>query len=88
MPQIFLRMLQKHPMFNYGWNDKGLIFHLLPDKSIILKSHGKCSKDRFSLALSCNANGSKKWKLLVIGKQKIFECVIKSNENIVCNVQT
>lgn len=64
-----------HNVFNM--DETGLFYQMLPDRSLTTSEFVKGTKkikDRISLALCANADGSEKSRLLVIGKSKRPRC--------------
>jgi hypothetical protein len=62
----------------FNADETGLFFRCLPDKTLTFK-HEKChggkhSKERVTLLLATNMDGSEKFKLLLIGKSKNPRC--------------
>ena len=62
----------------FNVDETGLFFKLLPDKSLIFKNEpchgGKQSKDRITVLVGSNSDGSEKLPLLIIGKSKNPRC--------------
>lgn len=62
----------------FNADETGLFFKATPDKCLRFKGEkcvgGKMSKDRISVMLAANLNGTEKKKLLVIGKAKQPRC--------------
>lgn len=62
----------------FNADETGLFFKLLPDKTLSFKGEachgGKLSKDRITVLVGGNADGSEKLPLLVIGKSKNPRC--------------
>ena len=62
----------------YNADEFGLFFQLMPDKSLVLKTEkchgGKLSKQRLTVLLCANSDGSEKMKPLVIGKSAKPRC--------------
>lgn len=62
----------------FNADEFGLFFKLLPDKSLVLPKEtchgGKLSKERLTVLVGANADGSEKLDLLVIGKSKKPRC--------------
>ncbi|XP_064414219.1 tigger transposable element-derived protein 4-like [Latimeria chalumnae] len=67
---------QPRDIFNI--NETGLFYKLLPNRTLALKGEechgGKHSKERITLLVGSNMDGSEKLKLLVIGKTKQPRC--------------
>ena len=59
----------------FNVDETGLFFKLLPDKTLTFKNEpchsGKHSKDRITVLVGSNSDGSEKLPLLVIGKAKV-----------------
>ena len=62
----------------FNADETGLFFKLLPDKTLTFKNEpclsGKQSKDRITVLVGSNSDGSEKLPLLVIGKSKSPRC--------------
>ncbi|KAK7579885.1 hypothetical protein V9T40_000514 [Parthenolecanium corni] len=62
----------------YNADEAGIFYKLTPDKTLRLKnencSGGKLSRERITVLVAANMNGSDKRKLLVIGKSKNPRC--------------
>ena len=62
----------------YNADEIALFYKLMPDKSLVLKGEschgGKLSKERVTVLACCNATGSHKVRLLVIGKSRAPRC--------------
>lgn len=58
-------------------DETALFWKLTPDRTLATKagSGGKKSKDRITLALTCNADGSEKFEPWIIGKSKNPRCL-------------
>ena len=73
---ILLQGYEPKNVFNA--DETGLFFKLLPDKTLEFKKEpwhgGKHSKDRITVLVGANADGSEKLPLLVIGKSKKPRC--------------
>ena len=58
----------------YNADESGLFYNLLPDKTLAIKGDpckgGKRSKERLTVLLCCNMDGSDKLKPLIIGKSE------------------
>lgn len=71
----------------YNADECALFYKLLPDRSFVLQGEtcqgGKCSKERLTVLLSCNATGTHKLEPLVIGKSKNPRC-FKSIKKLPC----
>lgn len=86
---VLPRILKEYePKDIYSANEFGLFFNLLPDNSM---THGieycngeKCSKQRITVLLACNMDGSEKLTPLVIGKSKQPRC-FKNIRNFPCD---
>ena len=67
-----------HPSDVYNCDETGLIFRMLPNKTIASKGadcHGnKNSKDRMTLIFCANADGTEKYELAMIGKYQNPRC--------------
>lgn len=63
----------------YNVDETGLFFRMLPDKTFALKGEschgGKKKKERVTVLLGANMDGSHKLKPLVIGKSKVPRCL-------------
>ena len=63
----------------FNADETGLFFKLLPDRTLSFKGEvchgGKLSKERITVLVGGNANGSEKLPLLVIGKSKNPRCL-------------
>lgn len=63
----------------YNADETGLFFRVQPSKSLSLKGEachgGKCSKERLTVLLCCNMDGSDKLKPWVIGKFQNPRCL-------------
>lgn len=77
---------QYTPRNVFNADETGLFFKCLPDKTLTFKNEkcfgGKHSKERITVMVGANMDGSEKLKLLVIGKSKTPRCFrgIKSLE--------
>ena len=72
----------------YNLDETGLFFRMLPDRSLTAKDnvHGvKKPKDRISVMLCCNADGSDKLRPLVIGKNLKPRCFKHFNPQLYCD---
>ncbi|UYV84166.1 K02A2.6-like [Cordylochernes scorpioides] len=62
----------------FNTDETGLFWRLLPDKTLHFKGEtctgGKASKERITILLCCNMDGSEKMQPLVIGKAKQPRC--------------
>lgn len=71
----------------FNADEAGLFFNLQPEKSLCLKGEacqgGKKSKERITVLLCCNADGSEKLKLTVIGKSQKPRC-FKRESHLPC----
>lgn len=69
---------QYAPQDIYNMDETGLFFRMIPDKTMAFKDdacHGwKKSKERITVAVCANMDGSDKMKLLVIGKFQNPRC--------------
>ncbi|XP_070537736.1 tigger transposable element-derived protein 4-like [Ptychodera flava] len=67
-----------HPRDVFNADETGLYFRLMPDKTLSFKnevcSGGKKSKERVTVMLGANMDGSEKLKPMVIGKSKKPQC--------------
>lgn len=67
------------PRDTYNTKKTGLIFWVMPLKMPSMKGEachgGKCSKDRLTVLLCCNTDGSDKLKSWVIGKYRSPRCL-------------
>lgn len=67
-----------HPADVYNADETGLLFRMLPDKTLTMKgsdcSGGKRSKERITVLVCANMDGSDKLPLLVIGKFQNPRC--------------
>lgn len=66
------------PKDRYNADELGLFFNLTPDKSMVHRTEtchgGKRSKERVTVLLACNEDGSDKLKPFMIGKSKNPRC--------------
>ncbi|KAH8038696.1 hypothetical protein HPB51_002840 [Rhipicephalus microplus] len=71
----------------FNADEAGLFFNLQPEKSLCLKGKacrgGKKSKERITVLLCCNADGSEKLKLTVVGKFQKPRC-LKRESHLPC----
>lgn len=62
----------------YNMDETGLFFKMLPERTLAMKGEkchgGKKSKERLTIGVACNMDGSDKRKLCVIGKSKKPRC--------------
>ena len=62
----------------YNVDESGLFYHLMPARTLAFKGDncngGKNSKDRLTVLLCANANGSDKMTPLIIGKSQKPRC--------------
>ena len=69
----------------FNMDETGLFWKLQPDRSLATQqtSGGKKSKDRITIALTCNADGSEKLEPWIIGHSKNPRCLkhIKNRSN-------
>ncbi|XP_063215856.1 tigger transposable element-derived protein 6-like [Bacillus rossius redtenbacheri] len=85
---------QYSPRDIYNMDETGVFYNLLPDHTMAYRGEpchgGKRSKERITVALCCNADGSDKMKPLVIGKflkprcfkgVTNFPCQYEANQN-------
>lgn len=67
----------------FNADEAGLFFNLQPEKSLCLKGEpchgGKKSKERITVLFCCNADGSEKLKLTVVGKFQKPRCFKREN---------
>nr|XP_037272856.1 tigger transposable element-derived protein 6-like [Rhipicephalus microplus] len=67
----------------FNADEAGLFFNLQPEKSLYFKGKecrgGKKSKERITVLLCCNADGSEKLKLTVVGKFQKPRCFKRKN---------
>lgn len=65
----------------FNADETGLFFKALPSRTLAMKgekcSGGKCSKERITVMVACNMDGSEKIPLLVIGKSAKPRCFKK-----------
>lgn len=70
----------------FNLDETGVFYNMLPDRSLDFKNvkchGGSKSKERLTVVLCCNANGSEKFKLWIIGKYKNPRCLNKINRLI------
>ncbi|XP_062572433.1 tigger transposable element-derived protein 6-like [Saccostrea cucullata] len=69
----------------YNIDETGLFYRLLPDRSLCTNEHvkgTKKAKDRITITLMCNADGTDKLKPLVIGKSLQPRCFKDFNSNL------
>ena len=70
----------------FNMDETGLFWKLQPDRSLATQqtSRGKKSKDRITIALTCNADGSEKLEPWIIGHSKNPRCLkhIKNRSNL------
>jgi hypothetical protein len=73
----------------FNIDETGLFFQMLPDRSLSTveytkgtKKKSKKAKDRITVALCCNSDGSEKMKLYVIGKTLKPRCFCDFNVNL------
>lgn len=75
----------------YNADETGLFFWVQPSKSLSLKGEachgGKCSKDRLTVLLCCNMDGSDKLKPWVIGKYRNPRC-FKNTRLLPCHYRS
>jgi hypothetical protein len=61
----------------FSADETGLFFRLTPERTLKFKGEkcvgGKLSKDRVTVLVRANADGTKKRKLFVIGKSKTLD---------------
>lgn len=72
-------LLKKYkPCDIYNADETGLFWKALPDRTLHIRgqkcSGGKCSKERLTVLVACNMDGSDKLPLFVIGKSKKPRC--------------
>ena len=77
-------MLQQYPLENiFNADETGFFFRLGPNKTLASKNDTakgyKKDKQRLTILLACNATGSRKLKLFVIGKSKRPRCLKNVN---------
>lgn len=74
--EIVLKNFSPHDVFNA--DEFGLFFKLTPKKSLVYKldkcHDEKLNKERLTVLVCTNADGSEKIKLLVVGKSKTLQC--------------
>jgi hypothetical protein len=65
---------QYGPENTYNMDETGLFWKLVPERTLATEagSGGKKSKDRITLALTCNGDGSDKLEHWIIGRSKIL----------------
>jgi len=81
-----IKNFELHNVFNI--DETGLFYRLLPDRSLTTSDSTKGIKkikDRITVALCCNADGSEKIKPMVIGKSKNPRCFKNFNVNLYVN---
>jgi len=67
---------QYDPSCVYNMDETGLFFHLIPRHTVLLPSEdvstvqGKKAKDRVTLVICCNATGTERVPITMIGKAK------------------
>ena len=72
----------------YNLDETGLFFRMLPDRSLTTKDKTKGAKkpkERISVMLCCNADGSDKLRALVIGKTLNPRCFKQFNPKLYCD---
>lgn len=72
----------------FNCDETGLYFRMMPDKTLALKDEDhkgtKKNKSRITVMIGCNADGSEKLKLLIIGKNKSPRSFKNFNTDIYC----
>lgn len=67
----------------FNMDESGIFFNLLPERSLDLKGNkchgGARSKERLTAVFCCNADGSEKHKVWIIGKSKNPRCLKNVN---------
>ena len=85
-------MLKEFELDNiYNMDETGLFYRMLPDKTLSASKnpHGtKKAKERITVALCCNASGTDKRKLLVIGKNKKPRCFKNFDPSLYCTYRS
>lgn len=80
-------LAQYKPQDIFNADECGLFFNLLPDKTYDFKGEkchgGKRSKERITVLVCANMDGSEKWPLLVVGKAEKPRC-FKNVRTIPC----
>lgn len=79
MRNVLPKLLVKYEAKNvFNADESGLFFRCLPDKTLTFKEDkchgGKLSKERVTLLLATNMDGSEKLKILMIGKSEKPRC--------------
>ena len=76
MENLRLECLNYHPRDIFNIDETGLFWKLQPDRSLATKqtSGGKKSKDRITIALCANGDGSEKLNPWIIGRSKNPRC--------------
>lgn len=75
---------QYGPYNTLNMDETSLFWKLTPDRTLATKagSGGKKSKDRVSLALTCNGDGSEKLEPWIVGKSKNPRCIKNINRRL------
>ncbi|TQS37547.1 hypothetical protein Golomagni_01974 [Golovinomyces magnicellulatus] len=84
MDIIRLLAFQYGPYNTLNMDETNMFWKLTPDRTLATKagSGGKKSKDRVSLALTCNGDGSEKLEPWIIGKSKNPRCTKNINRRL------
>lgn len=75
-----------HPRDKYNLDETGLFFNLLPDRTLSVKGEkchgGTRSKQRLTVVLACNSDGSHKLRPWVIGKFGKPHCFVRNRIDV------